>query len=175
MNMLLEEFKHSVLPVKNKLYRFALRYLGNEDEAQDVVQEVLIKAWDRRADLHLYRSVEAWCMKLTRNISLNKLKSGHYSKTEVLEEELTFTYQSQSPYESTETQDVLSNLQRFMQQLPPLQKQVLQLRDVEGYSYEEISEVLNVSLGQVKINLFRARQSLKKNLQSIDAYGITKN
>lgn len=175
MKMLLEEFKHSVLPVKNKLYRFALRYLGNEDEAQDVVQEVLIKAWDRRADLHLYRSVEAWCMKLTRNISLNKLKSGHYSKTDILDDELTLKYQSQSPYESTETQDTLNNIQRFMQQLPPLQKQVLQLRDVEGYSYEEISEILNISLGQVKINLFRARQSLKKNLQSINAYGITKN
>lgn len=173
--MLLEEFKHSVLPVKNKLYRFALRYLGNEDEAKDVVQEVIIKAWDRRTELHLYRNVEAWCMRLTRNISLNKLKSGHYSKTDVLEEELTFSYQSQSPYESTEAQDVLSNIRRFMQQLPPLQRQVLQLRDVEGYSYEEISELLNVSLGQVKINLFRARQNLKKNLQSIDAYGITKD
>lgn len=175
MNMLLEEFKHSVLPVKNKLYRFALRYLGNEDEAQDVVQEVLIKAWDRREDLHLYRSVEAWCMKLTRNISLNKLKSGHYSKTDILDDGLTLKYQSQSPYESTEAQDTLNNIQRFMQQLPTLQQQVLQLRDVEGYSYEEISETLDVSLGQVKINLFRARQSLKKKLQSIDAYGITKN
>ncbi|MEO0334545.1 MAG: sigma factor, partial [Bacteroidota bacterium] len=55
--MVLEEFKTRVLPVKNKLYRFALRFLNNEDEAQDVVQEVFIKAWDRREELHLYRSV----------------------------------------------------------------------------------------------------------------------
>lgn len=175
MNMLLEEFKHSVMPIKNKLYRFALRYLGNEDEAKDVVQEVLIKAWDRRDDLHLYQSVEAWCMRLTRNISLNKLKSGHYSKTDVLEDELTVNYTSQTPYDSAETQDTLKNIQRFMQELPPLQMQVLQLRDVEGYSYEEISEAINVSLGQVKINLFRARQRLKNNLQSINAYGISKH
>ncbi len=173
--MLLEEFKHSVLPIKNKLYRFALRYLGNEDEAQDVVQEVFIKAWDRREDLHLYRNVEAWCMRLTRNISLNKLKSGHYSKTEVLEEELTLSYASPSPYDSTETQDVMHSLEKFMQRLPPLQKQVVQLRDVEGYTYEEIGDILNVSLAQVKVNLFRARQNLKKNLQSIDAYGISKD
>jgi RNA polymerase sigma-70 factor (ECF subfamily) len=173
--MLLEEFKHSVIPVKNKLYRFALRFLGNEDEAKDVVQEVLIKAWDRREDLAHYKSIEAWCMRLTRNLSLNKLKSGHYSKTQVLEEDLRLSHESQSPYESTEKQDVLMNIQKFMQALPPLQRQVLQLRDVEGYSYEEISEMLDVTLGQVKVNLFRARQHLKKNLQSIDAYGIDKH
>ena len=173
--MLLEEFKHSVLPVKNKLYRFALRFLGNEDEAKDVVQEVLIKAWDRREDLAHYKSIEAWCMRLTRNMSLNKLKSGHYSKTQVLEEELRISTETQTPYESTESQDVLTNIQKFMKALPPLQQQVLQLRDVEGYSYEEISEMLDVTLGQVKVNIFRARQSLKKNLQSINAYGIDKH
>ncbi|WKN30238.1 sigma-70 family RNA polymerase sigma factor [Porifericola rhodea] len=173
--MLLEEFKHKVLPVKNKLYRFALRYLGNEDEAKDVVQEVLIKAWDRREELHVYRSIEAWCMQLTRNISLNKLKSGHYSKTDVLDDGLRLSYSAQSPYESAETQDTMNSLQKFMRHLPLLQQQVIQLRDVEGYTYDEISEQLDVSLGQVKINLFRARQNLKKNLQSINAYGITKN
>ncbi|MFP4094934.1 MAG: RNA polymerase sigma factor [Cyclobacteriaceae bacterium] len=173
--MLLEEFKYSVIPVKNKLYRFALRFLGNEDEAKDVVQEVLIKAWERREDLAHYRSVEAWCMRLTRNLSLNKLKSGHYSKTQVLEEELRLSNESLDPYQSTETQDVMTNIQNFLRALPPLQQQVLQLRDVEGYSYEEISEMLDVTLGQVKVNLFRARQNLKKNLQSINAYGIDKH
>ena len=173
--MLLEEFKHSVLPVKNKLYRFALRFLGNEDEAKDVVQEVLIKAWDRREDLVQYRSVEAWCMRLTRNISLNKLKSGHYSKTQLLEEKLRLSTEKQTPYQSTESQDILTNIQNFMKALPPLQQQVLQLRDIEGYSYDEISDTLEVTLGQVKVNLYRARQHLKKNLQSIDAYGIDKH
>ena len=173
--MLLEEFKHSVLPVKNKLYRFALRFLGNEDEAKDVVQEVLIKAWDRREDLVQYRSVEAWCMRLTRNISLNKLRSGHYSKTQLLEEKLRLSTEKQTPYQSTESQDILTNIQNFMKALPPLQQQVLQLRDIEGYSYDEISDTLEVTLGQVKVNLYRARQHLKKNLQSIDAYGIDKH
>ncbi len=173
--MLLEEFKHIVLPVKNKLYRFALSFLGNEDEAKDVVQEVLIKAWDRREDLAHYQNVEAWCMQLTRNISLNKLKSGHYSKTEVLEEKLRLSTEKQSPYESTEIQDVLTNIWKFMKELPTLQQQVLQLRDVEGYAYEEISVMLDITLGQVKINLFRARQNLKKNLQSMNAYGIDRH
>jgi RNA polymerase sigma-70 factor (ECF subfamily) len=173
--MQLEEFKHTVLPLKNKLYRFALSFLHNEDEARDVVQEVMIKAWDRRNDLARYRSVDAWCMQIVRNMSLNRLKSGHYSKTEKLAKAQRLSNGQQSPYEQAEITDVMQNIRRFMHDLPSLQQQILQLRDVEGHSYEEISVALDVSLGQVKINLYRARQSLKKNLQSIDAYGIDKD
>lgn len=173
--MVLEEFKHSVLPVKNKLYRFALRFLGSEDEAKDVVQEVLIKAWDRREDLKLYHSIEAWCMRLTRNLSLNKLKSGHYSRTQVLEDHDGHVNTGENPHANTETNDVMANIQRLLKRLPEKQRQVLELRDIEGYSYQEISEILGIDLNQVKVNLFRARQTLKKQLLSIDAYGLTNN
>ncbi len=173
--MVLEEFKNSVLPVKNKLYRFALRFLGNEDEAKDVVQEVLIKAWDRREEIQGYHSIEAWCMRLTKNLSLNKLKSGHYSRTMMLEEEDRYDSAQDSPYTSTETHDVLTNIQRLLGRLPEKQRLVLELRDIEGYAYQEISDILGIDLNQVKVNLFRARQTLKKQLISIDAYGLTNN
>lgn len=173
--MVLEEFKNSVLPVKNKLYRFALRFLGNEDEAKDVVQEVMIKAWDRREDLKLYQSIEAWCMRLTKNLSLNKLKSGHFSRTSVLEEDDRHISTIENPYANTETNDVLSHIHLLLKRLPEKQRQVLELRDVEGYSYQEISKILDMDLNQVKVNLFRARQTLKKQLLSIDAYGLTNN
>jgi len=170
--MQLQEFKNTVLPIKNKLYRFSLNLLGNEDEAKDVVQEVMIKAWQYREELTHFKSIEAWCMRLTKNMSLNKLKSSHYSKTQILEERLSLTNKAQTPYESTESRDMMKNVQNLMNSLPALQQQVVQLRDVEGYRYEEISETLGVTLGQVKVNLFRARQHLKKNLESINAYGI---
>lgn len=169
--MVLEEFKTRVLPVKNKLYRFALRFLGNEDEAQDVVQEVFIKAWDRREELHVYRSVEAWCMQVTRNLSLNRLKSGHYRKTEELMVGQDVTH-GMSPYEHTEADDVLRTIDQLLQRLPRPQQQVLQLRDIEGYAYQEISDILDMPLAQVKVNLFRARKTLREQLKSIDAYGI---
>ncbi|MEM9829047.1 MAG: RNA polymerase sigma factor [Bacteroidota bacterium] len=171
LNMVLEEFKTCVLPVKNKLYRFALRFLNNEDEAQDVVQEVFIKAWDRREELHLYRSVEAWCMQVTRNLSLNRLKSGHYRSTE----ELSGDQQAQlepSPYDQAETRDVLHTIDQLLQRLPQPQQQVLQLRDMEGYAYQEIGEILEMPLTQVKVNLFRARKTLREQLTKMNAYGI---
>ena len=171
--MLLEEFKHSVLPIKNKLYRFALRLLRNEDEAKDVAQEVLIKAWNRRDDLQNLGSIEAWCMRLTRNMSLNRLKSGHYDKTDELTDTQNLYVVGHNPYQSTEQRDTMNNVKLFVEALPDLQQQVIQLRDVEGYTYEEISKALDVNLGQVKVNLFRARQNIRRKLQSIDAYGIS--
>lgn len=169
--MVLEDFKTRVLPAKNKLYRFALRFLGNEDEAQDVVQEVFMKAWDRREELHVYRSVEAWCMQVTRNLSLNRLKSGHYRNTEELTDGQKANHE-RSPYDHTETQDVLQNIDQLLQRLPQAQQQVLQLRDIEGYAYQEISEMLDMSLAQVKVNLFRARKTLREKLINMNAYGI---
>ena len=169
--MVLEEFNTRVLPVKIKLYRFALRFLSNEDEAQDVVQEVLIKAWNKREELHLYRSVEAWCMQVTRNLSLNRLKSGHYRDTEELPDGQQANH-AQSPYDQAETQDVLQTIDQLLQRLQPAQQQVLQLRDMEGYAYQEIGEILEMPLAQVKVNLFRARKTLREQLIKMDAYGI---
>ena len=170
--MVLEDFKYHVLPVKDKLYRFALRFLRNEDEAQDVVQEVLIKAWHQGDEL---RNAEAWCMRLTRNLSLNKLKSGHRSRTEGLPEDDRYASHTASPYAQTETQDAMAHVRELLQKLPMKQQHVLELRDVEGYSYQEISETLEMDLNQVKVNLFRARQTLRKQLTHLDAYGIAKD
>ena len=170
--MVLEDFKNNALPVRDKLYRFALHFLRNEAEAQDIVQEVFIKAWHQRDEL---QQPEAWCMRLTRNLSLNKLKSGHRSRTEALPEDDRYDSQAASPYAQTETQDALTHVRTLLQQLPPKQRQVLGLRDMEGYSYQEISETLAMDLNQVKVNLFRARQTLRKQLINRDAYGVDGN
>ena len=170
--MVLEEFKYRVLPVKDKLYRFALRFLRNEAEAQDVVQEVLIKAWHQGDEL---RNAEAWCMRLTRNLSLNLLDSARRRRTEALADDDRYASEATTPYAHTETQDALRHVRELLQRLPVKQQQVLELRDVEGYTYQEISEALEMDLNQVKVNLFRARQTLRSQLINRNAYGIAKD
>jgi len=81
----------------------------------------------------------------------------------------------QSPYEQTETQDVLQMIDQLLQRLPTAQQQVLQLRDMEGYAYQEISDLLDMPLAQVKVNLFRARKALREQLTKMNAYGIGQN
>ena len=66
--MTIEEFKIEVFPIKNKLYRLALRLLGSQADAEDAVQEVFLKLWARREKLNEYRSIEAFAMVITKNL-----------------------------------------------------------------------------------------------------------
>ncbi|WP_020526632.1 RNA polymerase sigma factor [Flexithrix dorotheae] len=169
--MFLEDFKNRVLPTKNKLYRFAFRIVGDTDEAEDIVQEVFLKVWNNRSEMHLYRNMEAWCMRLTKNLSLDKVKSKSF-KTSREKQEVDLPLNGYSPHQQTEWNDVLQKIDVFINELPEKQKHIIQLRDVEGYSYKEIADILELDLNQIKVNLFRARKTIKDKLQKTESYGL---
>ncbi len=171
--MSLEQFKNNVLPVKDKLFRFAYRLLNDEAEAKDVVQEVFIKVWNKRAGLNDLKNTEAWCMTLTKNLSYDKLKSKRVKTTDPLDgHHFQIETRNESPYKSTELKDAMGKINELMRGLPDKQRQVVHLRDVDGFSYKEICDIMKLDMNQVKINLFRARKSLRDNLLKINAYGI---
>lgn len=161
--MSLKIFNQDILPIKDKLYRFALRITGSGFEAEDVVQEVMIKLWNKRTDLSQYASIEAWSMRMTKNLSIDKLRSKHRRT-----EDLTGTYDlaggDVSPHELAEQQDTIYHIRQLMNQLPEKQKMVMQLRDIEDMSYQEIADVMDIPMNQVKVNLFRARKAIRNKL-----------
>ncbi len=169
--MNLEEFKHIIFPHKNKLYRFALQIVGNTVEAEDVVQEVMIKMWNNRGEIKELKSIEAWCMKMTRNLSIDKTRSKH-RKVGIIPEGMDYQETSVSPYKQVELNDTVKRMRSFMETLPEIQKNVVQMRDIEGLTYQEIAEALEIPLNQVKVNLFRARKKIKTYLLNHDAYGL---
>ncbi len=168
--MTLEEFKNHVLPTKNKLFRFALNYLKNKEEAEDVVQDVLIKIWNKNEQIEFYKNIEAWCMTLTRNLSLDRLKSKHNNLNSI-EDTYDLQVAEVSPYEKTALEDAVESAKGFINQLPEKQKNVIHFRDIEGLSYKEIADIMKIDMNQVKVNLFRARKTVKEKLLSIDNYG----
>lgn len=171
--MSLEAFKTRVLPSKDKLYRFALKMLGDPEEARDVVQEVFIKVWNKREEMDRLENMEAWCMRVTRNLTLDRLKSTKRKLTDSLDQSYEISMgETATPYRSTELNDTMKSIGRYIASLPEKQKQIIQLRDVEGYSYNEICDILEIDLNQVKVNLFRARKSVRENLLNANAYGL---
>jgi RNA polymerase sigma factor (sigma-70 family) len=170
--MNLESFQTRVLPSKNKLFRFALRFLGNEEEAKDIVQEVFIRVWNGRAQMHEVHNWEAWCMRITKNLSLDRIRAMTRKHTHALEEGYGVHHDALSPHESTEIQESMNRINQFIAALPEKQRQVIHLRDVEGYSYNEICEILELDMNQVKVNLFRARNAVREKLTKINAYGL---
>jgi RNA polymerase sigma factor (sigma-70 family) len=149
--------------VKNKLYRFALRITGDNAEAEDVVQEVFIKAWQRQEDLPNIQNVEAWCMTLTKNLSLDKLRSKH-RRTEEIGETLQLTDSQSTPYETVAGNDTIEKIRNWMKDLPENQRLTMHLRDIEDRTYEEISTILEMPLPQVKVNLHRARTAIRERI-----------
>ncbi len=170
--MNLETFQNRVFPVKNKLFRFAFRLLGSSDEAKDVVQEVFIKVWNGRDQLDEIQNMEAWCMRITKNLSLDRLRQQSRRPTDSLEKGFHVQNETLSPYENTEISESMKRIGEMMAGLPEKQRQVMHLRDIEGYSYNEIGEILELDLSQVKVYLFRARNSVREKLLKINSYGL---
>lgn len=165
-------FKEEVLPLKNKLYRFALTFVKDEELAKDVVQECLIKVWEKRSEMVFVQNLEAWCMQITRNKALDKLRSKHVKKTEQFEVQLDTRKERDTPYAVTERSQLMVRIQELIDALPQRQREVMQLRDIEGYSYKEIAENLDIDINLVKTNLFRARRKIKESLIKVEAYGL---
>ena len=169
--MSLEAFKIRVLPAKDKMYRFAKRLLKDEEEAKDIVQEAMIRVWNKKDDMHTYKNMEAWCMRVVRNLSLDRLKSKQYN-TDRLDETYNLSYNGINPEQKTEIDNTMENIHNFIASLPEKQRQIIQLRDIEGFSYQEIGEILQLDANNVKVNLFRARKAVRENLLNVDAYGL---
>ncbi|MCK5701262.1 MAG: sigma-70 family RNA polymerase sigma factor [Cyclobacteriaceae bacterium] len=171
--MTTEEFQSDVMPVKNKLYRFALRLLGDSEEAQDVVQEIFLRLWSKRENLSEYRSIEAFAMTMTRNLCFDKLKSPS-SKKEIFDESIGMT-DNRTPYTETELSDTMKMVRLAMNELPEQQRMVIHLRDVEGCDFDEIAEVTGMSMNNVRVNLSRARKKIRDTLIKIHNYEFSKN
>lgn len=161
------------MPFKNKLYRLALRMVCNHEEAQDITQETLIRLWKRTDTLN--SSSEALALGLTtcRNLSLDVIgKEGrnHEQLDNVVA--LQSMDSTPTPLETLTQNDSRQMLIRQINQLPEKQKTVIQLRDIEGLSYKEIAQILQITEEQVKVTLFRARQMLKAACQNKENYGL---
>ncbi|MEO1049356.1 MAG: sigma-70 family RNA polymerase sigma factor [Bacteroidota bacterium] len=169
--MSLEAFKSRVLPTKNKLYRFALQIVKDDEEAKDIVQEVFIKVWNGKQEIEDLENTEAWCMRLTRNLCYDRVKSKRFKTTDSLEPSMSIQG-GEVPDKTMEMSDTMKSIDRFIHSLPEKQQQVMRLRDIEGYSYKEIGKMLEIDMSQVKVNLFRARKAVRENLVNINAYGL---
>lgn len=170
--MNIEAFENRVIPAKNKLFRFALRLLNNAEEAEDVVQDVLIKVWKGRVAMDQINNWEAWCMRLTKNLALDRLRAQKRKSTDSIDVGFEVKQDGLSPHEKTEMIESMQQVNKLIASLPEKQRQVMHLRDVEGYSYNEIVEIMEIDMNQVKVSLFRARSAVREKLIKINAYGL---
>lgn len=165
-------FREDILPLKNVLYRLALRITMNREEAEDVVQDTMLKVWNKRESWTGIDSIEAYCLAVCRNMAIDKTRKHGNDRLLPEHGEDAAEDQAQTPYERMMLKDRMILVRRIVDTLPEKQRSCLQLRDFEGKSYREIAQVLDISEEQVKVNIFRARQTVKQKYKAIDRYGL---
>ncbi|ATV26337.1 RNA polymerase sigma factor [Prevotella intermedia] len=164
-------FRNDVLPLKNQLFRLALRITLSREEAEDIVQDTMIKVWDKRYEWSNIDSIEAYSLRICRNLSLDRLKKRD-NQNDSLEEEQLDTVHTSTPQDRLIDQDRLRVVKEIVDSLPEKQRSCMQLRDFEGKQYKEIADILGITEEQVKVNIFRARQAVKQRFQKIEQYGL---
>lgn len=164
-------FRDDILPLKDKLYRLALGITFDTAEAEDIVQDTLIKVWGKREEWTGIDSIEAYCTTVCRNLSIDRSKKEETRHVQ-LDESLHTRPDASTPYEQLAARDGLELLQELLRELPQAQQDIVHLREIEGKSYKEIAETLGLSEEQVKVYLFRARQRIKKRYAEIQGYGL---
>ena len=159
------------MPLKDKLFRLALRITFDRAEAEDVVQDTMIRVWNKREEWTQFGSIEAYCLTVAKNLAIDrsqKKEAQNVDLTPEMEEESEIS----GPYDQLVNNERMSIIHRLINELPEKQRLIMQLRDIEGESYKEIAKILNLTEEQVKVNLFRARQKVKQRYLEIDEYGL---
>lgn len=165
-------FRNDVLPLKNALYRLALRITLNTAEAEDIVQDTLIKVWDKRDGWDDIESIEAFSMTICRNLALDRIKKAENQNGSLDAISFEAPDATSNPYEQMIQKDRIELIKKLVDSLPERQRSCMQLRDFEGKPYREIAAILGITEEQVKVNIFRARQAIKTKFKEADQYGL---
>ena len=164
------EFLNLVLPFKDKLFRLSKRLLVSTEEAEDATQEVLLKLWSKNSKMKEYKNVEAFAMTMTKNFCLDRLKSKQASNLKLVHN--NYGDDNNSLQKNIEAKDSVNWVAKIMDELPEQQKMVLQLRDIEQYTFEEIEELLDMKPTAIRVALSRARKTVREKLTQKHNYGI---
>jgi RNA polymerase sigma-70 factor (ECF subfamily) len=165
----LQDFKTQILPMKDKLFRVACRITNDASEAEDVVQEVFIKVWDLRAEWSNYQNLQGWVMQLVKNKSIDKTRSKH-RRTTSLDGIYNMPQQGKSPEQTAVLSDAMQQIKGLMMNLPEKQRLIMELRDFDELTYQEIAETLKIPLNHVKVNLSRARKTIREALVETERF-----
>lgn len=156
--MELNEFKISVLPLRPKLLNYARKLTESPEDAEDAVQEVLLKLWNNRTELDQYRSIEAFAMTLTHNVCMDLWRrSRDNSPLDRLQTEAG----DGTPDHLLELKDEVRLIRAIIDSLPPLQRTIMRMKDVEEYESEEIAQITGCSAEAIRSNLSRARKKVR--------------
>lgn len=165
-----DTFKKLFLPFHRKLYCISYHYLESKADAEDMVQETYLKLWQQKEELESVANIEAFAVKIIRNLCLDKIKSASFQ---------TGRNDIKTAYEKTttdlanqyETTDDIHQIKLLISRLPDQQREVMKLRHLNDCSMEEIEKITGLSAGNIRVLLSRARKQIQEQFNKLNCYG----
>lgn len=169
-------FEELILKHEKIVYNVALRMMNHSEDAKDISQEVFLKAYRSLGNFDERSAFSTWLYRITHNTCIDEMRKRKGKQSYSLEEELEneegsmqrqIADEGDTPEESLLRQEQKSEILQALDTLSEEHKAAIILRDVKGLSYEEIAEILELSLGTVKSRISRARNQLKIEILKI--------
>ena len=157
--MELKQFKIDVLPLRDKLLNYARKLTEDPSDAEDAVQEIMLKLWNMRQKLDEYQSIEALAMTMTHHLCMDIWRAKRPDSLSL--EQGQAPSQSATPERLLEEKDEFRLMRKIIDSLPTLQRTIIQMKDVQEYETEEIAEITGCSAEAIRSNLSRARKKVR--------------
>ncbi|MCH3882229.1 MULTISPECIES: RNA polymerase sigma factor [Tenacibaculum] len=165
------DFLKAVLPFKDKVFRLAKRLLVSTEEAEDATQELYFKLWKNKQKLSEYKNVEAFAMTMTKNYCFDRLKSKQASNLTLIHS--NYKEKDTGLDKQVEHNDSVEKVHKLIEDLPEQQKIIIQLRDIEQYSFDEIAKMVDMKPTAIRVALSRARKTIREALIKQHNYGVS--
>jgi RNA polymerase sigma-70 factor (ECF subfamily) len=156
------DFNDLVRQLNRNLYGYAFRILRNQEEAEDAIQDVFIKLWNMGGKIDEYNNVGALAVTMTKNICIDLIRKKRHFIQEEYEGVDIKGHDFSSPYELMESRESEDILYHIIDQLPEIYKEVIELREIDGLTYEEIAEKTKQNINTLRVTLSRARKMIRK-------------
>jgi len=143
----------------------AYRLMNSREEAEDIVQEVYVKLWGMRNELPNYRSIEALCVRITRNLCLDQLRRRKVNHDAMKAEQVKQDGFPETPSAYVEKKEDAELVHRLISALPEPQRSLVHLRHMEGKDYDEISQMVNMNVNAIRVSISRARKQMREMIE----------
>jgi RNA polymerase sigma-70 factor, ECF subfamily len=168
--MTAEEFKNTVIPFSRKLYPMLKRILKDEEETRDAIQDLMLKLWNKRHDLDKCDNPNAYIIAVSKNYSFDLLKKKRPANMGEKEEYRLLNIEATDLH--PEVKEKFEHVHKAIEKLPDKYRAVIQFRDIDGFSFEEIKEMTGLEVPYIRVILSRARMKVKQEVEKIFNYEI---
>lgn len=170
--MTAEEFRNRAIPMSRKLYPMLFRILKNDEETRDALQDLMLKLWSKRKELDKCNNLEAYIVTMAKNHGLDLLKKKRPSTMGEMQEHMVAGIEA--GHADPDMNEKYRLVHQIIEKLPEKMQTVIRLRDIDGFSFEEIKAITGLEPPHLRVILSRARQKVKQELEKIYDYDNTR-